>query len=74
MFEFIFKLFDYSRSSNSEYICSDYSSDSSINLISYIVWRRKGYQLFEEPCGTSVIKVKGIGKVSIGYPKMYQSG
>jgi hypothetical protein len=40
-------------------------------LFSYIVWRRKGYQLFEEPRGTSVIKVKGVGKISIGNTKIY---
>jgi hypothetical protein len=42
--------------------------------ISYIVWTRKGYQLFEEPRGSSVIKVKGVGKVKIGNPKIYHSG
>jgi hypothetical protein len=31
---------------------------------SYIVWWKKGYQQFQEPRGTSVIKIKGIAKVS----------
>ena len=31
---------------------------------SYIVWCKKGYQEFQEPRGTSVIKVKGIAKVT----------
>ncbi len=93
-FDFIFKLFDYSRGSNSKYNYCYCSSDSSINCswlyfsvryelllkilicvcISYIVWTRKGYQLFEEPRGSSVIKVKGVGKVKIGNPKIYHSG
>jgi P2X purinoceptor 4 len=30
----------------------------------YIVWWKKGYQQFQEPRGTSVIKIKGIAKVS----------
>ncbi|CAF2447127.1 unnamed protein product [Rotaria sp. Silwood2] len=30
----------------------------------YIVWIKKGYQQFQEPRGTSVIKVKGIAKVT----------
>lgn len=30
----------------------------------YIVWYKKGYQEFQEPRGTSVIKVKGIGRVT----------
>ncbi|UJR20246.1 hypothetical protein I4U23_023377 [Adineta vaga] len=34
----------------------------------YIVWRRKGYQRFQEPRGSSVIKIKGIGRVSVGNP------
>jgi cation transporter protein len=29
----------------------------------YIVWWKKGYQEFQEPRGTSVIKVKGVAKV-----------
>ncbi len=31
---------------------------------SYIVFWKKGYQQFQEPRGTSVIKVKGIAKVT----------
>ena len=30
---------------------------------SYIVWYKKGYQEFQEPRGTSVIKVKGVARV-----------
>ncbi|CAF1268273.1 unnamed protein product [Adineta ricciae] len=30
----------------------------------YIVWYKKGYQQFQEPRGTSIIKVKGITKVT----------
>ncbi len=32
--------------------------------ISYIVLLKKGYQQFQEPRGTSVIKVKGIARVN----------
>ncbi|CAF1495836.1 unnamed protein product [Adineta steineri] len=37
----------------------------------YIVWIRKGYQRFQEPRGSSVIKVKGIGRVNISNPHVY---
>lgn len=33
-------------------------------LFSYIVWLKKGYQEFQEPRGTSVIKVKGVARVT----------
>ena len=33
---------------------------------SYIVWIKKGYQNVEEPLGSSISKVKGIARVSIG--------
>jgi len=33
------------------------------SIFSYIVLIKKGYQEFQEPRGTSVIKVKGIAKV-----------
>jgi hypothetical protein len=33
-------------------------------VFSYIVWVKKGYQQFQEPRGTSIIKVKGIAKVT----------
>ncbi|CAF0799572.1 unnamed protein product [Adineta ricciae] len=39
-----------------------------IIFLSYIVWRRKGYQRFQEPHGSSIIKVKGIGRVVVGNP------
>ncbi len=45
------------------------------NIVSsYIVWTRKGYQQFHQPRGSSVIKVKGVGRVIIGNPKMYNPG
>jgi hypothetical protein len=46
----------------------------NIPFSSYIVWTRKGYQHFQQPRGSSVIKVKGVGRVSIGNPQMYSSG
>ena len=39
-----------------------------IIFLSYIVWKRKGYQRFQEPHGSSIIKVKGIGRVMVGNP------
>ncbi len=35
------------------------------NLFSYIIWIQKGHQDVQEPHGASVIKVKGVGRVSI---------
>jgi len=35
------------------------------SLSSYIVWKQKGYQDEEDPRGSSVIKVKGVARVSI---------
>ena len=35
-----------------------------MQYFSYIVWYQKGYQRFQEPRGTSIIKVKGIAKVT----------
>jgi len=33
-------------------------------VFSYIVWYKQGYQEFQEPRGTSIIKLKGIAKVN----------
>jgi hypothetical protein len=35
----------------------------NVVLFSYIVYTRKGYQQFQEPRGSSVIKVKGVARV-----------
>jgi hypothetical protein len=40
-------------------------------FFSYIVWTRKGYQRFLEPRGSSVIKVKGIGRVYVSHSGFY---
>jgi hypothetical protein len=46
----------------------------NFSKFSYIVWWKKGYQEFQEPRGTSIIKVKGIAKVTgnnaTGYVRM----
>ena len=34
-------------------------------FFSYIVWIKKGYQDVQEPHGSSIIKVKGVARVSI---------
>ncbi|UJR37581.1 hypothetical protein I4U23_030280 [Adineta vaga] len=39
----------------------------------YIVWYKKGYQQFQEPRGTSIIKVKGITKVTGNNTNQYLS-
>ena len=38
---------------------------------SYIVWYKKGYQEFQEPHGTSIIKVKGLAKVTTNASASY---
>lgn len=42
---------------------------------SYIVWYKKGYQEFHDPRGTSIIKLKGVAKVtsnnSISFVRMF---
>ena len=45
----------------------------STSFCSYVVWKRKGYQQFQEPRGSNVIKVKGIGRVSVSNPSFYPS-
>jgi hypothetical protein len=39
-----------------------------INFSSYIVWYQRGYQVFQEPRGTSVTKVKGVSSVNLKMP------
>jgi hypothetical protein len=34
-------------------------------LCSYVVWIKKGYQDEEEPRGSSIIKVKGVARISL---------
>ncbi len=34
-------------------------------IFSYIIWIQKGHQDVQKPYGASVIKVKGVGRVSI---------
>jgi P2X purinoceptor 4 len=40
-------------------------------IVLYIVWYKRGYQEFQEPRGTSVIKVKGIARVSANDALLY---
>jgi hypothetical protein len=42
----------------------DKSLKINLDYCSYIVIWKKGYQQVQEPRGTSVIKVKGVAKVS----------
>jgi hypothetical protein len=61
-------------------VCSIFSIDeyeSIVRLITrvhrYIVYWKQGYQEFQEPRGTSVIKVKGIAKVTGNSSAFYTS-
>jgi len=42
-----------------------YTDFHRIYFSSYIIWIKKGYQDIDEPRGSSIIKIKGVARVSI---------